>query len=126
MSIRPLVKLCIATAFCAGSHPALADQTLTADEVKSLFIGKTFEGYNEIKGITYKVYTNADGTMIHQNSKRTKTFKWEVDDEGRHCAHFKKGPLCGHIVSMGDGIYHKVNDGKHTNTLKNFVDGNRL
>jgi len=27
---------------------------------------------------------------------------------------------------MGDGVYHKMRDGEHINTLKNFRDGNQL
>jgi len=63
--------------------------------------------------------------MIHKNQKRTKEFTWSIDSEGRHCAHLKN-MRCGKIISMGDGVYHKMRDGEHINTLKNFRDGNQL
>ncbi len=110
----------------AGSGNVLAEKVLTADEVKALFSGKTFDGYNEIKGKSYKAYSDPNGTMIHQNRKRTKEFEWKVDSQGQHCAIFPVGPRCGIIVSVGDGIYHKMKDGEHINTLKNFVDGNQI
>lgn len=122
-------KLPFATAIGAVllfSNPALAEKYLSIDEVKALFSGKTFDGYNEIKDVEYQVYSNPDGTMTHKNAQRIKNFKWEVDDEGRHCA-FLKRKLCGKIVDKGNGVYHKINaKGKHTNTLKNFREGNYI
>jgi len=118
-----VVGLTIAMSFSASS--AFAEKTLNAEEAKALFTGKTFDGFNEIKGKSYQVYSDANGTMIHKNQKRTKEFTWSIDSEGRHCAHLKN-MRCGKIISMGDGVYHKMRDGEHINTLKNFRDGNQL
>ena len=125
--IFPLPEGAVATGFklWIDGQP-VQGEVLSADEAKALFSGKTFDGYNEIKGRSYRVYSDPSGTMIHKNAKRTKEFAWEIDGEGRHCAIFSNGPRCGKIVSVGDGVYHKVSDGEHINTLKNFVDGNKL
>lgn len=116
----------IVLAIAFGSNSAFAEKVLTADEATVLFSGKTFDGYNEIKGKSYKVYSDPDGTMIHQNKKRTKQFTWEIDSEGRHCAILSNGPRCGKVVSIGGGVYHKMRDAEHINTLTNFVDGNQI
>jgi hypothetical protein len=108
------------------SATVYAEKTLTAAEVKSLFIGKTCDGYNEIKGKSYRIYTIDDSTLMHANAKRTKEFAWYVKDDGQHCVEFKRATRCGQIVDMGDGVYHKLRDGEHINTLKNLVEGNQL
>ena len=101
------------------------ERTLTGEEVQALFAGKTFDGYNENRGKSYKAYSDPDGVFIHKNTKRTKETTWEVDSRGRHCVKFKK-KYCGKIISVGDGVYHKMKRGEHANTLTNFVEGNKL
>ena len=102
-----------------------AGEALSAEQVKALFTGKTFDGYNENKGKKFRAYSDADGTMIHQNKKRTKEATWEVKSNGSHCGILKRR-VCGKIVPVGDGVYHKIRGGEHTHTLKNFVEGNQL
>jgi len=106
-------------------NSVVAGEPLSADQVRALFSGKTFDGYNEIKDKKFRVYSNADGTMIHQNAKRTKKVTWEVESDGSHCGILKR-KVCGKIVPIGDGVYHKIKDGEHTHTLKNFVEGNQI
>jgi hypothetical protein len=123
------MKQTLVSVLCAGLLFGVAAQaeekTLTAEEAQALFSGKTFDGFNEDNGKSYRVYSSPDGTMFHQNKKRTKEITWEIDSRGRHCAHFNK-KKCGKIVSVGDGVYHKMKGDEHTHTLKNFVDGNQL
>jgi len=106
-------------------NPVLAATPLSADDVKALFSGKTFDGYNENIGKKFRVYSAPDGTMIHQNAARTLEASWEVDDKAQHCGILMRR-ICGKIVPVGDGVYHKMQDGEHTHTLKNFLQGNQL
>jgi len=101
------------------------EKMLNADEVKKLFIGKTCDGYNPIKDKNYKLFTKNETKVLHQTAKGTKERDWEVTDSSEHCVHFKSR-RCGTIHDMGNGVYHKMNNGKHINTLKNFVEGNKL
>lgn len=98
---------------------------LSAIELKTLFTGKTFDGHNVPKNKNYKAFSKADGMMLHRNTKRTKEVAWTITEDGKHCVKFKSN-YCGTIVSMGNGIYHKMRDGSHINTLTNFRDGNDL
>jgi len=108
------------------SQFAMAEgKKLSADEVKKVFIGKTCDGYNPIRDKNYKLYTQDESTVLHQNPKRTKERPWKVTDDGQHCVKFKKF-RCGTIHDMGDGVYHKMRDGEHINTLKNFREGNDI
>lgn len=101
-------------------------KALTAEQVKALFTNKTFDGYNELKGVEFQVYSQDDGSMIHKTAKRAVTVTWEVKPDGQHCAIFQVKTFCGYIIPVGNGVYHKVTDGKHTRTLKHFIEGNQI
>ena len=104
------------------SQFAMAEgKKLTGDEIKKLFIGKTCDGYNPIKDKNYMLYTKSEDKVIHSKFDE---LDWEAKD-GEHCVHLKK-LRCGTIHDMGNGVYHKMNNGEHINTLKNFRDGNDL
>jgi len=100
-------------------------KTLSAIEIKTLFSGKTFDGHNVVKDKKYTAFSKASGMMVHRNAKRTKEVAWTITDDGKHCVKFRSN-YCGTIVSMGGGVYHKIRDGSHINTLTNFRDGNDM
>jgi len=120
-----ILMLVIAFSTSLLANSVAAGEALSADQVRALFTGKTFDGYNENKGKKFRVYSNVDGTMLHQNAKRTKEADWKVESDGQHCGLLKR-KVCGKIVPVGDGVYHKIKNGEHTHTLKNFVEGNQL
>ena len=125
MNNKILTLLLALSASLLVTNGVAADVALSAEQVKALFSGKTFDGHNEIKGKDFQVYSAADGIMIHKNRKRTKEASWEVGEDGQHCGILKR-KICGKIVPVGNGVYHKMKDGEHTHTLKNFVEGNQL
>lgn len=115
-------------------NPGFASEktALSADEVKALFSGKTWDGVNESKGKEFKGYASPDGKqevfVVHK--QKIKNRYWYVKGDGTHCitknSEFKKGK-CAKIYSVGNGVYQKINEfGVHTHTLKNFVDGKHL
>ena len=119
-------SILLVCAFFLTSNLALAEgKKLTAAEIKKLFICKTCDGYNPIKDKNYKIFTESATSMVHQTPKRTKTVQLEITDESEHCAHVRNR-RCGTIHDMGNGVYHKMNNGQHINTLKNCVKGNQL
>ena len=108
------------------SASAMAAEALNAEEAKALFSGKTFNGLNIAKDREYRIYSDPGGEATFQTTTKTKKATWEIKPDGIHCMHFKKKSVCGFIVPAGDGVYHKMIDGEHTNTLSNFVEGNQL
>lgn len=108
------------------SKPVDISKALTAEQAKALFTNRTFDGYNELKGVDYQVFSHRDGSMIHKNLKRIVTVSWEIKADGQHCAIFPVKTFCGHVIPMGNGVYHKVSNGKHTRTMQNFIDGNQI
>lgn len=109
--------------------PVVAEEQLSAEEVKKLYTDKTFDGKNELAADNYRVYSSADGTMkVVYSNGQSKTLNWRVDKKGRHCISKNEGgrDKCSKIVSMGDGVYKKITNGQHVHTMRNFVDGNHL
>ena len=105
------------------SQLVLAEKVLSMDEAKALFTDKTFDGYNEKKGKSFRVYSSSDGThVVQKKSGKIRKKTWKINDQGQHCVKDK----CADVIDVGGGVYHKKRTGKHTHTLKNFVDGNQL
>lgn len=124
--IKQIVLSLVATSVVLAPSFVMAEgKQLSAIEIKSLFTGKTFDGHNVPKDKDYIAYSKSDGMMIHKNRKRTKEVAWTITDDGKHCVKFKSN-YCGTIISMGNGVYHKMRDGSHINTLTNFREGNNL
>ena len=114
-------------ALVVAAGPVVADdKALSAAEVKALFTNKTFDGHNEAKDKDFRVYAAPDGKhMVKYPNGKTREGTWRIDAQGNHCVTLKK-ETCGKLVSKGGGVYHKIADGTHIYTLKNFVDGNKL
>ena len=120
----PLVFLISAMSF--ASSPVVAEQALTADEARALFSNKTFDVHSVSKGKDLKAYASAEGVhALKKANGKIKQGKWHIDSEGRHCVELKK-EKCSTVISVAEGVYHKISDGEHTHTLKNFVNGNQL
>lgn len=116
--------------FATGMNVSIAEEkVLSKEEAVALFKDKTFDGYQEVKGKGFRIYSAADGTHnVHFPGGKTKTRYWSINDEGEHCVSKSegKGGRCSVVKAIGDGVYHKITEGEHTHTLKNFVDGNQI
>ena len=125
ITIKKLQLVVTLIMFSIFTNHAIAEGVkLDDDGIKKALIGKTCDGHNVKKGKDYKLFTESESQAIHQNSKRVKRVDWEADGD-EHCIHFKNAK-CGSLYDMGNGVYHKKNNGKHKNTLKNCVDGNTI
>lgn len=106
------------------THTALAEQTLTQNEVRSLFTDKTFDGINTKAGRAFTIYFAPDGGIaITYADGKTNTGTWNVTDDGQHCVSLSG---CSYVVDKGDGTYHKIRDGVQTHLLKNARAGKQL
>ena len=113
-----------------GINVSMAEEKiLNKEEAIALFTDKTFDGYQEIKKKNFKVFSASDGThTVEFESGKTKYRYWRINDAGEHCISKRegKGGRCSEVKSVGGGVYHKITEGEHTHTLKNFVSGNQL
>lgn len=119
--------ICVLFSLSISNLGLAGDKVLSKDEATALFKDKTFDGFNVKKEKNFRVYSSADGEhTVTWPSGKTKKGSWHIDDDGRHCVDLSK-MRCTQVFSVGDGVYHKKKDnGAHTHTLKNFVDGNQL
>lgn len=117
------------------SSTALAGDYMSADEVKTLMSGMTFDGIFLPKDKHFSAYAEPNGThhVLRPNGKRDKGRTWFVNEKGQHCTTNpkwkKKWPngRCSFVLNAGNGEYHKFGDnGNHTHTLSNFRSGNQL
>jgi len=105
------------------------EKPLSKEEVIALFSDKTFDGVQVIKDKEFRIYSSSNGEFeIEYSSGKTKSRYWRVNADGEHCVSKKegKGGRCSVVISVGDGVYHKITNDEHTHTLNNFVSGNQL
>lgn len=133
MNIKPIMTLFTMLIVLLGSQVASADDYMSADSVKALVSGKTFDGIHLKKDYTYRAYAAPDGqvTQVKSNGDR-KTGKWSVLPNGKQCIEWDNTDIrkCFHIRDNGDGSYTKVKlKGDKVIPLlrwSNFTDGNGL
>ncbi|MEJ2141423.1 MAG: hypothetical protein P8Y24_03550 [Gammaproteobacteria bacterium] len=124
--------LALLLGFFSISMLVQASEYMSAEEVKKLMTGKTFDGVYLPIGKPFSAYESPDGThnvYYPKTDKRSKNRIWFITAKGQHCTANKKWPEahCSHLKYAGNGEYHKINkDGKHTHILTNFRRGNQL
>lgn len=108
-----------------------AGETLSRDEVETLFTDKTFEGIHLNNGWTFKNYAGKDGRckvlfLTGKKSGQTRSYRWFVK-ENMHFCDTGRRHICGTITDEGDGVYFKHRNGKkHIQTFMNFVEGKQI
>jgi hypothetical protein len=111
---------------CSGVAPRDTGQALTGSEIQQLFTDKSFTLIGMKSGNELIVYADSEYcTMRYANASRRKTVRWYIEGD-RHCCLKDGKAVCGEIRAMGGGRYHKVSAGRHTHTMREFVEGNRL
>lgn len=119
-----------------GSTSTIGRRTLSGDEVRKLFAGKTVQGYHEKRNYAFTSYYEPDGTFrsYQGGSKTPRHAKWSVSDNGDICVYWQdtKENLCRKMVTDDRGNYWKVlfkKTRKGTKrilivTFKSFAEGN--
>jgi hypothetical protein len=101
-------------------------RVLSGAEIRGLFQGRSFTLIGIKSGNELIAYAGTDYcTMRYVNGERTKTVRWYTRGD-QHCCIKDSKAVCGAIHDMGGGVYHKISDGRHSHTMKRFVEGNRL
>lgn len=99
---------------------ALADNFMTATEIKSTLSGKTCAGEHLRKNYNFKVYFSPDGvvTQVKDNGyKRNGT--WSILDSGKRCLEWEGTDIrkCFHIQNNGNKTYTLTKIKKNGDTL---------
>lgn len=120
-----LVLPMLALSACATRQP-LSAQALSGEEIERLFSGRSFTLVGMKSGNELVAYATGEYcSMRYTDGERVSTVRWYTRND-RHCCIKKGKERCGRILDMGNGVYHKIIDGEHTQTMRRFEAGNRL
>lgn len=114
------------TTLTLGMASASAADKLSADQIKTMFNGKTVEAYSELRGIKQTTYFTPDGRMVQANGAGEKLQGvWRADASGKHCVKWAgKEESCHEVLPQADGTFKKLENGKHIVTIQKIIDGN--
>ncbi len=123
----------------SASSAAFASDYMNQEQRQATFCGKTFDGKNEVTGVTFKIHLDSacKTSTIHllTGKKAGKTMARKITESypnGESCLTFKNGKKrCNKMKDMRDGTYQGTSTfgkwkGKHYVTFSNIVDGNQL
>lgn len=78
-------------------------EKLTADQVRTLFVGNTVESYNRNTRLSSITYYHPNGQAIQQRLWSQRLGKWAIEADGKICLAFgDRSMKCRHIVKDGD------------------------
>jgi hypothetical protein len=120
-----VLPMLLALSACSTRQP-LGAQALSGEEIERLFRGRSFtlvgmKSGNELVAYAAEEYCS----MRYTDGERVSTVRWYTRND-QHCCIKKGEERCGRILDMGNGVYHKIIDGEHTQTMQRFEAGNRL
>ena len=112
--------------FC--STPALAEQTLSAEEIRNLIFGNTVEAYSNIYNVEFKNFFGKNGAAVLVNGRgKRQEGSWRINEAGEHCTKWeKKEETCAVIIAVGDGTYKMVEKGEVRAIWKKVLSGSAL
>jgi hypothetical protein len=118
-------RLLIACLILVSGSLCAADK-LSAQQVKSLMVGNTINGFNEVFKVDYTVYFSPEGKIVLVTPKGKRTGSWRIAEDGHFCSLFPtEQEVCTNVVPHTEGTYQRVkDDGTPTHTLKKFTPGN--
>lgn len=96
------------------SSPALAQETLSAEQVTNLITRNTVTFVMPARdNEKFMVYFDADGSTIsRRDGKRDGKGRWRVTSDDQHCTQWgKKDETCGEIVKEANGTYKRMQGG---------------
>lgn len=84
---------------------------LSADEVRKLFSGNTYEAIIPSRKITMTVYVDPDGTMRGMQAGHKFSSKWQINEQGEICVSYRDKMSC-RLVMEEEGRYkkYKINE----------------
>ncbi len=104
------------------------ERTLSAKEVKKLFIGNTYEATIPSRNLKMTVFVDPDGTLRGMQGGHKFMSKWSVNEYGQICISYKEKMSC-RIVMEDNGVYkkYKINEQGEKTVLviyQSFTAGN--
>ena len=116
---------------CQSTPFRSSPTTLSAEEVRHLFVGNTVESFNLLTGFNSHTYYRPDGRALQERLWSRRAGQWSIRDDGQICLAFGDSTLkCRNIVRH-NGRHYKVVPDKAGNPEKiiryrYFATGNVL
>jgi hypothetical protein len=98
---------------------------LSADEVRTLILGKTVE-VQDASGATFRVYFDPDGRRLTLQSSGESAMPWRILPDGNQCVTTAAGDDCARIASNGDGTWTRYRAGSPVNRWLKILPGKAL
>jgi len=111
------------------SFPAMADQAMTAAQLKEAFSNKTITAVNHNKGNKSQLtYFAADGKVTQKTTEgKLKQGTWRVSEPNQQCIAWEgQKEVCSTVTAKGDGTYQRTIGAKAAVTIQNMRTGNLL
>jgi hypothetical protein len=111
------------------SHSSIASEALNAEQVTTLFSGKTVEYHHETLNFDFAVYYAPDGSLRGtREGQPMSKMHWSVNNKGELCIAYHQRNRC-HPIMKQDGVYkkYKVRKDGETEilvTYRKFIQGN--
>jgi len=111
------------------SQTVMAGETLNAEQVRSLFSGKTVEYHHQMLNFDFVVYHAPDGSLRGtREGQPMSNMQWSVNDKGELCIAYHERNRC-HPIMKQNGVYKKYTISKSGEikilvTYRKFIDGN--
>lgn len=111
-----------------STAPALAEQTLSAEEIRNLIFGNTVEAHSNIDMVGFKAFFKKNGTAVSVNDRgNLSEGSWRINEAGEHCMKWEnKEEACASIIVVGDGTYKSVEKGEVRTIWKKVLSGDAL
>lgn len=104
-------------------------ELLSAQQIRTLFVGNTVRSYNLSNKLTTWSYYRADGVLLQERLWDSRTGVWQIKDNGVVCLTVTH-MTCKLIGRVGDRIYkYKIDDVGQLDAIiiyRDFVTGNPL
>lgn len=126
--LKKLISLLSLTALTLFfiSTSAIADEYLSKQKIKALFVNKTVYSEHLHKDLQFKVYFDADGKTAYR-TRKDEIIKTTYTIKGdKHCIYWNDADRCASILDNGDGSYTRVKNDKKIIKWYKVVDGKHL
>jgi len=96
----------VALTGCQIKQENIASEKLTAQEISSLFEGKTIESFNLISGSTSFTYYHPDGSVEQERYWERRNGQWKINNRSEICLAMQGKPFsCRSIIRVGHKYY---------------------
>ena len=125
MSMQQVVAALAAIVTTTSCSPAV--QRMTADQVRSTFVGMTDYGTYQ-SGKTFVSYMAQDGTITMRHEDRTDVGRYRIEPDGQLCIQYhtqqQVGDVCQTVWQGNSQFYSTLSDGRPGAIITTVKPGN--